>query len=120
MGKPCERLAEARAARHESAEAFAKAVGVSPHTYRMHERGDRRLTMDHARRYGEALGVSAHWIMTGEEQPGLTEAEREALRLARSLPDDLRAAWFATGKALEAGRQPPQRNGQASRRERIA
>ena len=79
---PHRRLKEARlGAGHRSAAAFARANGFNPVTYRAHESGTRGLSVEAARAYAAALGVSASWLLIGEEtvaEPAADVAPAEA------------------------------------------
>src|SRR4051794_18759571 len=47
---------------------LARIAGVSPSTIRAAERGDRSLTVWTVHRIAQALGVTAGWLVIGEEQ----------------------------------------------------
>lgn len=100
MDRPHIRLKYAREALGKSAEAFAKSIGVNPHTYRYHENGKRKLTVALAQQYAPHLEVSAFWLLTGAERPPISDAEEAALNIARELPEEVRKGWLAAGEAL--------------------
>lgn len=61
-----------RARRHsgyETAREAADAYGWNKNTYKSHENGKRGIRAEVARRYAAAFGVSAAWILTGEQPP---------------------------------------------------
>lgn len=63
-----DRLRHARtAAGYKTAADFAAAIGVQDGTYRHHENGIRGLSPNAAKRYASHLGVSATWLMFGED-----------------------------------------------------
>src|SRR5437660_4362037 len=64
-----ERLRAARTRKFKSAELAARALSVPKSTFGAHERaqsaGGRDFGPDEARRYGQLLGVSPEWLLTG-------------------------------------------------------
>jgi hypothetical protein len=68
-----ERLRTARRRKFRSARAAAIAFGIPVSTYGAHERaqalGGRDYGPNEARRYGELLGVTTEWLLTGYQPP---------------------------------------------------
>lgn len=60
---PAERLKEAREKRFDTAQEAADAHGWNPVTYRSHEAGTRNYPLSAARKYGQAFGVTAAWLL---------------------------------------------------------
>lgn len=64
------RLLQARRrAGYETAREAADAHGWNKNTYKSHENGKRGVRASVAQRYAAAFGVSAGWILTGEQAP---------------------------------------------------
>lgn len=75
-----ERLAYARKqAGFKSISAAARALGTPEVTYRAHETGQRNLTENAARRYGQAFGINWTWILSGEGNIKASENDRLSL-----------------------------------------
>lgn len=62
-----ERLRKVREAKYPSAAKAAAALGVSASTYRAHENGQNEFSPEEAERYGRKFGVSAAYLLTGEQ-----------------------------------------------------
>lgn len=62
-----ERLRAARSAKYSSAAKAADALSVSASTYRAHENGQNEFNPEEAERYGRKFGVSAAYLLTGEQ-----------------------------------------------------
>ena len=58
------RLKELRKARGLSQKNFAESLGVVPRTYQRYESGERTIPSDVLQRLSE-IGVSVHWLLTG-------------------------------------------------------
>ena len=46
-------------------------------TYRAHENGQNNFNVEYATRYGKAYGVSASWLLLGEESEGAAIVKRQ-------------------------------------------
>jgi len=47
-------------------------------TYRAHENGQNNFNVEYATRYGKAYGVSASWLLLGEESEGAAIVKRQS------------------------------------------
>jgi DNA-binding XRE family transcriptional regulator len=56
---------------YNSAESFAKLVGVDPHTYRRYERGEVEPKFEFLVDFSRATRCSLHWLLTGDGEPRL-------------------------------------------------
>lgn len=63
------RLREARRAKFKSAAKAAAVLGLKSSTYAAHENGQNEFGPDAARFYGKRFGVSAAWLLTGDDDP---------------------------------------------------
>lgn len=89
---PCARLQDARRyAGYSSAASFARAIGVSPVTYRAHESGQNDLSGDHAATYARHLGVCPAWLLFGDPYPreGPSEAGPTPIGVVWATPDSI-------------------------------
>ena len=71
-----------RARRHagyETAREAAEAYGWNKNTYKSHENGKRGIRAAVAQRYAAAFGISAAWILTGEQAPSWATAQKPDL-----------------------------------------
>ncbi len=59
-----ERLRQARAAKYDSAEAFAEMMGLNPHRYRKWERGETNPPLAELQRVCTALGVTTDDLLS--------------------------------------------------------
>lgn len=67
MPTAAERLKQARIdAGFDSAAAFARAIGISPVTYRAHENGQNGYDANDAQIYARKLGKTAAWLLVGD------------------------------------------------------
>ena len=67
MDTPGSRLRQARLdAGFTSAAKAADALGLKSSSYAAHENGQNGFDAEHAKRYGRKFGVSAAWLLTGE------------------------------------------------------
>jgi phage repressor protein C with HTH and peptisase S24 domain len=65
---PAQRLQAAREkAGFTSATKAAEALGIGPSTYRAHENGQNNFNFQDAERYARRFGVSAIWLVSGQE-----------------------------------------------------
>lgn len=70
------RLKQARlAAGHADIEEFCKAHALDEDQYKRHEAGKTSLRASQAMRYCDALRISLHWLMLGEEYQGRKKAK---------------------------------------------
>lgn len=93
--EPHDRLKEARVqAGYESAAAACRGFGWNSVTYGKHENGERGISLKNAIKYGEALRVSAIWLLTGTDpaELKLTTEERSVLAKYRLLHTQARKA----------------------------
>ena len=63
------RLKQARKRKFRSAARFAQHIGVPPQSYARKERGTRELSMADLKLYAPILGVTADWLLSGDEKP---------------------------------------------------
>lgn len=70
---PGERLRTARLRKgYSTVVSASKAMGANYSAYTHHENGTRNFKLNDAKRYGRFYGVTASWLLTGEDQPGVT------------------------------------------------
>jgi transcriptional regulator with XRE-family HTH domain len=113
-----ERLRRAREmAGFESAEDFALALKVHPHSYRNYERGTRAVPRHLVPKFAKALGVTQAWLETGEAGDFLADlpiedqqVAIEAARVALSIPKTLRSIWIRQGEVLKPALPPEENN----------
>lgn len=104
MDTPHERLRYARKkSGYQSGADAAEALKIKVSTYRSHENGNRGFDMPEAVRYGAAFKVAPLWLLSGQEPMDASDADKEAVRISRSLTPEERAVWFRFGQALPGG-----------------
>lgn len=74
MEKMSDRLKRARIKKYRTAKEFAEKNDIYPATYYHHEKGRNEFDPETAERYAKALGVTAGWLLTGENIPELIES----------------------------------------------
>lgn len=69
---------------HENQNAFAAFVGMAPTSWNNYEKGERRISLDEARKLLRVLGISLDWIYQGIEASLPSDLVRRMRELERA------------------------------------
>ena len=91
MDSPSARLRWAREQKYRSGAEAARALGMGTSTYNAHENGQNSFDFKQAEIYAQKFGVSATWLLKGNEEPPKPTPQRERAnaRIGKPLDD----AW---------------------------
>jgi transcriptional regulator with XRE-family HTH domain len=102
------RIRTLRKANGMTQQKLADAAGIHQSSLSELERGDTKKGFGQTIvALAKALNTNPEWLTTGKGNPAAhfssTIDGSEALAIYQGLPDDLRAAWMAAGRAMLAG-----------------